>query len=187
MLGAGPGLARATVGGNANPTGKNAVAPTIAAPVPGYAQFCPGEIEGAMNVNDNVNGVNERIYSVPVAAGDLGNIDVGTMAEGRRTVPPVPGLGPGREGGAFSDQYQEDHRPQKRARTDEEGYTMLSSPQMPPTPFPAGPPLQSDSLTTLESLFMDLGEFVNEREFDAECKRWRECTTEEWVRGGEGT
>ncbi|KIK25011.1 hypothetical protein PISMIDRAFT_677537 [Pisolithus microcarpus 441] len=56
---------------------------------------------------------------------------------------------------------------------------------MPVTPVPVGPPPQRDSLTTLESLFAGLDELLDESEFEAECKRWRECTREEWLKGGE--
>ncbi|KAI6039909.1 hypothetical protein EDC04DRAFT_1622350 [Pisolithus marmoratus] len=190
LVGAGPGLTRATVGGNVNATGKNAVALTIAAPVPGYAQLGTDEIVGAMNAS----GVNERVYAMPAAAENLGNMDVGgdvgrivAMAEGRRTVHLAPGLGYERESGTFTDHYQEERRPQKRARQsmDKEGFTMFSSPHMPLTPVPVRPPSQRDSLTTLETLFMDLDAFLNEGEFKAECERWRECTREEWLRGTE--
>ncbi|KAI6099781.1 hypothetical protein F5141DRAFT_1143530 [Pisolithus sp. B1] len=189
LSGAGPGLARATVGGNVNSTGKNAVALTLAAPVPGYAHFGPGEIEGTMNENGNVSGIYERVYVTPAVVGDLGNGDVAriaTMAEGQRIMHAAPGLSDERESRTFSDHYQEERRPQKRTRQAiDEDYTVFSSPQMPPTPVPVGPPPQRDSLTTLESLFMDLDELLNESEFEAECKRWRECTREEWLRGSE--
>lgn len=66
LLGAGPGLARAPVSGGVNSTGKNAaVALTLAAPVPGYTQFGPGEIEGIMSADGNVSGINERVYVTP--------------------------------------------------------------------------------------------------------------------------
>ncbi|KAI6165813.1 hypothetical protein EDD17DRAFT_1553402 [Pisolithus thermaeus] len=173
LSGAGPGLARATVGGNVNTTGKNAVALTLAAPVPGYAHFDPGEIEGTMNEN----------------VGDLGNGDVAriaSMPEGQRIMHPAPGLSDERESRTFANHHQEERRPQKRTRRAiDEDYTVFSSPQMPPTPVPVGPPPRHDSLTTLEALFMDLGELLNESEFETECKRWRECTREEWLRGSE--
>lgn len=186
LLGAGPGLALAPVSGNVNSTGKNAaVAMTLAAPVPGYAPFGLGEIEG----------INERVYVTPAVVGDHGNMDVGgnvariaSMAEGQRTMHPAPGLSHERESRLFAEHYQEEHRPQKRTRQNiDEGYPHFSSPQMPVTPVPVGPPPQRDSLTTLESLFAGLDELLDESESEAECKRWRECTREEWLKGGEGT
>lgn len=194
LLGAGPGLALAPVSGNVNSTGKNAaVAMTLAAPVPGYAPFGLGEIEGTMSANGNVSGINERVYVTPAVVGDHGSMDVGgnvariaSMAEGQRTMHPAPGLSHERESRPFAEHYQEERRPQKRTRQNiDEGYPHFSSPQMPVTPVPVGPPPQRDSLTTLESLFAGLDELLDESEFEAECKRWRECTREEWLRGGE--
>lgn len=96
LLGAGPGLALAPVSGNVNSTGKNAaVAMTLAAPVPGYAPFGLGEIEGTMSANGNVSGINERVYVTPAVVGDHGSMDVGgnvariaSMTEGQRAMHP---------------------------------------------------------------------------------------------------
>ena len=53
--------------------------------------------------------------------------------------------------------------------------------------MPAAPPLHSnDPHTTLDSLFSDLADIVNVEAFEAECKRWKECSSEEWLKGAEG-
>lgn len=112
---------------------------------------------------------------------------IASVAEGQRTMHPALALSHERESRPFAEHYQEERRPQKRTRQniDEEGYPQFSSPRMPATPVPVGPPPQRDSLTTLESLFMGLDELLDESEFEAECKRWRECTREEWLKGSE--
>jgi len=68
-----------------------------------------------------------------------------------------------------------------------EGCVPLSSPQIPATPILAPLPLQSvDPHTTLDCLFAELGDIISVEEFEAECKRWRGCTREEWLKGTEG-
>lgn len=39
---------------------------------------------------------------------------------------------------------------------------------------------------TLESLFENAGEFVSEEMIEEECKRWAECSSEEWLKGADG-
>lgn len=58
---------------------------------------------------------------------------------------------------------------------------------MPPTP--GLPPSSVDVLDpslVARSLFENIEEYVNLEEIAADWKRWRECTTEEWLKGAEG-
>ncbi|KAL4074922.1 hypothetical protein V8B97DRAFT_1948394 [Scleroderma yunnanense] len=164
----------------------------IAAPLPGYAHFDPGNIEIIETTNSHVNDVQEQ--TTRVSERDNGNtgskvVDAGT-ALGKRQAPLLAhSLRRERLDPESQDQDQQGsgQHPPKRTRKDaDEGYIALSSPQMPATPMPIAPPSQQiDPYTTLDSLFSDLGDIVNVEEFEADCRRWRECTREEWMKGTE--
>ncbi|KAG6332566.1 hypothetical protein ID866_6525 [Astraeus odoratus] len=174
-------------------------ASVLAAPVPGYAPFDPRETEADINAVDNTGRVDERICAPSanmrnleedsrnmVVSGqilDTSAATVGTLllARGMRRERPdeTPDQG----------HHQQGQRSPKRARqhSDEDNYLALSGPASRPTgtPISVGYPPQQNCVN-LESLFVDIGDFINEDEFAAECKRWTECTREQWSNGTDG-
>ncbi|KAG9316090.1 hypothetical protein JVU11DRAFT_3763 [Chiua virens] len=93
----------------------------------------------------------------------------------------------GQKHGNFTD---EDHRSPgsakraRQARQDPDEYLRISSPPMPPTPA-----LRTTSVGVVDPsremdlMFENIGEFVSFEEVEADWKRWRDCTREEWLKG----
>ncbi|KIJ62995.1 hypothetical protein HYDPIDRAFT_114156 [Hydnomerulius pinastri MD-312] len=157
----------------------------IATPIPGYAHSGL-----TMNVDDQSHGEGEAdgMYAGPL--GHLEGIPEEACVELEHPLRRVK-RGLGREDMEGEDTRSADggRQGQKRlrhAQDEDEEYTRLSSPQMPPTP---GPSLALDNGTdrslALGSLFENFGEFISEEEFEAECKRWTECSREEWLKGAD--
>lgn len=63
----------------------------------------------------------------------------------------------------------------------------MSSPHIPPTPRPATTSVDTLNPSLLVgSLLENIVEIVNLEEIEADWKRWKECTTEEWLEGADG-
>ncbi|KAH7884897.1 hypothetical protein F5I97DRAFT_1515129 [Phlebopus sp. FC_14] len=164
----------------------------IAAPSPGYARAAM-EMGTQMEMEGAGEMYARRSRSLEGIQEEVDRDEVNGDGDATRTLRRVKrGLGREEiergEDSVAGVERREGHWSAKRTRHDlQEEYTRLSSPRMHPTPAPPmPPPLEADqSCLTLASLFENVGDFVNEDEFERMCKQWTECTREDWLKGAE--
>ncbi|KAF9234354.1 hypothetical protein BU15DRAFT_65787 [Melanogaster broomeanus] len=153
----------------------------IAAPIPGYAHaFSKG-----MGIQGHNKSDADGMYASPLRP--LEAVPEEKGPEGlKRGIDreEMEGDGKSIEGDT---QSQGSAKRMRRELVDNEEYIPLSSPQIPPTPVVHAAPLRdlADPSLTLDSLFGAIEQFVTIAEFEAECKLWTECTTEEWLKGAD--
>ncbi|KAG8212822.1 hypothetical protein J3R82DRAFT_11116 [Butyriboletus roseoflavus] len=191
-LGTGTGYMRAFEGsGGAGSAGgvQSSLECDIVAPVPGYALGGLGA--NPENAGSEVNGIFAR-SSRSLDAMIEAEVGMERNNDSQRSF-----------GGAKRRMHREDmegngrytndgHQPQgsakrmKQVQYDPNEYFPISSPHIPPTP---GPPTSSvdalDPSLIAGSLFENMEGFVNLEEIEADWKRWRECTREEWLKGAD--
>ncbi|KAH0833391.1 hypothetical protein J3R83DRAFT_12495 [Lanmaoa asiatica] len=94
------------------------------------------------------------------------------------------------ENGRYTDeghQSQGSAKRMKQVQYDPNEYFPISSPHLPPTPrLPTSSVDVLDPSLVAGSLFESIEKFVNLEEIEADWKRWKECTTEEWLKGADG-
>ncbi|KAF9220713.1 hypothetical protein BS17DRAFT_787034 [Gyrodon lividus] len=184
-------------GTNTGVMGQQGLGLKIVAPTPGYAHAGLGM---HMDVQGDDEGAVDKLYahqsrSLEDIPEEVSQGEVERITEPQRSLRRVK-RGMGREeemeveAGPIGCGHQS-QGPAKRMRhmqDENEEYTRLSSPQIPPTPaFPTASLRDlTDPSLTLDSLFENIAEFVNVEEFEAECKRWTTCTREEWLKGADG-
>ncbi|KAF8553996.1 hypothetical protein OG21DRAFT_1485005 [Imleria badia] len=93
------------------------------------------------------------------------------------------------ESGRYADEGREAQGSAKRTKQvqhDPNEYFPISSPHAPPTPGPSTPSVNMlDPAMVVGSLLEDMEEFISLEEIEADWKRWRESTTEEWLKGAD--
>ncbi|KAF9234355.1 hypothetical protein BU15DRAFT_65788 [Melanogaster broomeanus] len=166
----------------------------IAAPIPGYAHaFSKG-----MGIQGHNKSDADGMYASPLRPLEAVPEEVSPGGAGKKhgtrkdpegveawhRPEEMEGDGKSIEGDT---QSQGSAKRMRRELVDNEEYIPLSSPQIPPTPVVHAAPLRdlADPSLTLDSLFGAIEQFVTIAEFEAECKLWTECTTEEWLKGAD--
>ncbi|KAG6372178.1 hypothetical protein JVT61DRAFT_7971 [Boletus reticuloceps] len=162
----------------------------MAAPVPGYAL-------GGLRTNQEdegceIDGIFAR-SSRPL--GEMAEEEVG-MENNNNSQRSLGGTKRGmhrediEESGRYTDDGHQTEGSAKRMRQmrhDPDGYFPISSPHIPSTP---GPPTSSVDMLgpslIVAPMFENMEEFVSLDEIEADWKRWKGCTTEEWLKGTDG-
>ncbi|KAI9457057.1 hypothetical protein HD554DRAFT_2042446 [Boletus coccyginus] len=163
----------------------------IAAPVPGYALGGLGENPGVERCE--IDGMFAR-SSRPLGA--MAEAEA-SMEKGNDSQRSFLGTKRGmrrediEESGRYTDASHPTQRSGKRMKLMPHGpneYFPISSPpsRTPPTPRPPASSVDVlDPSLVVGSLLENMEEFVGLEDIEADWKRWRECTTEEWLKGAD--